>query len=52
MIPLETQESWEGNEREQWRVNSCMIYLIHCKNICKFYSVPAPGTTINEMKNK
>jgi hypothetical protein len=23
-----------------------MIYLIHCKNFCKFHNVPAPSTTI------
>jgi hypothetical protein len=31
-------------------VNSSMIYLIHCKNLCKCYSVPPPSTTIKEKK--
>jgi hypothetical protein len=33
---------WERrDEEEQWRrVNSSMIYLIHCKNLCKCYSIP------------
>jgi hypothetical protein len=26
------------------RVNSCMIYSINCKNLCKCYSVPPPNT--------
>jgi hypothetical protein len=32
-------------------VNSSMIYLIHCKNLCKCHNVPPPSTTIKE-KNK
>jgi hypothetical protein len=48
MIPVETvpgirqermKESSEG-------VNSSMICLIHCKNLCKHYSVPPPSITI------
>jgi hypothetical protein len=30
--------------------NSSMIDLIHCKNFCKYSSVPPPSTTI--IKNK
>jgi hypothetical protein len=26
-------------------VNSGMVYLIHCKNLCKFYNVPPASTT-------
>jgi hypothetical protein len=28
--------------------NSSIIYLILCKNLCKFYNVPAPSTTIKK----
>jgi hypothetical protein len=27
-------------------VNSSMIYLIHCKNLCKCYNVPPSSTKI------
>jgi hypothetical protein len=42
-----------NQEREGWRrmfekANSCMIYLIHCKNLWKFHNVPPPITTIKE----
>jgi hypothetical protein len=29
-------------------VNSSMIYLIYCKNLCRFYIVPPPNTTIRK----
>jgi hypothetical protein len=32
-------------------VNWCMIYLMHCQNICKCHSIPPPRTTVKE-KNK
>jgi hypothetical protein len=32
-------------------VNSSMIYLIHCKNLCKCCNVPLPSTTI-KIRNK
>jgi hypothetical protein len=35
-----------GDERMVEEVNSCMIYLIHCKNLYKCHNVPPPGTTI------
>jgi hypothetical protein len=28
-----------------------MIYLIHCKNLCKYYNVPPPSTTIIERES-
>jgi hypothetical protein len=31
--------------------NSSMVYLIHCKNLCKCYSVPQPSTTIKIKDN-
>jgi hypothetical protein len=41
------QESRErGWRRTVEEVNSSMIYLIHCKNLCKCYNVPPPSTTI------
>jgi hypothetical protein len=51
MIPVETvPEIREGRMGKRSRGgNSCMMYLIHCKNLCKYYNVPTPSTTI---KNK
>jgi hypothetical protein len=31
-------------------VNSSMIYLKHCKNLCKCHNVPSPSITIKEKK--
>jgi hypothetical protein len=31
-------------------VNSSMIYLIHCKKICKYPDVPPPSTIIKKFK--
>jgi hypothetical protein len=31
-------------------MNSSMIYLIYCKNICKCHNVPPPSTTIKKEK--
>jgi predicted transposase YdaD len=46
MIPVETvQESKE-------RVNSSMMYLIHCKNLGKCYHVSLPTTTIKEGRQR
>jgi hypothetical protein len=40
----------KGGWGQQWRgVNASMIYLIHCKNLCKCYNVPPCRTAI---KNK
>jgi hypothetical protein len=33
-------------------VNSCMIYLIYCKNFCKCHSVRTPSTTIKYFLKK
>jgi hypothetical protein len=33
-------------EREVEGDNSSMIYLIHCKNLCKCYNIPTPSTAI------
>jgi hypothetical protein len=32
-------------------MNSRMIYLIHCKNICKCYNIPPPNTIIKKDLN-
>jgi tRNA(Ile)-lysidine synthase TilS/MesJ len=29
-------------------LNSYMIYLVHCKNLCKYHNIPLPTTTIKE----
>jgi hypothetical protein len=43
------QESGEGDwGREVKGVNSNMIYLIHCKNLCKCYPYPAQGEKTNQ----
>jgi hypothetical protein len=42
MIPVETVLGMGGEG------NSSMIYLIHCKNLCKCYNVPTPNTTIKK----
>jgi hypothetical protein len=34
------------------RVNSSMIYLIHCKNFYKCHKVPPPSTTIKKKKKE
>jgi hypothetical protein len=51
MIPV---ESVPGIGEERWKravegVNSSMIYLIHCKNLCKCYNVPPPSRTIKKV---
>jgi hypothetical protein len=33
-------------------VNSSMIYLIYCKNICKCYNVSPPSITIKKTKTE
>jgi hypothetical protein len=30
--------------------NSSMIYLLYCKNLCKFHNVPLPSTIIKFFK--
>jgi hypothetical protein len=46
MIPVETVLGIKGGEDERAveRVNSSMIYLIHCKNLCKYSNVPQLST--------
>jgi hypothetical protein len=45
MIPVETVPGIRGGEmwESSGRVNSCKIYLLHCKNLCKCYNVPHPA---------
>jgi hypothetical protein len=48
MIPVETTPGimGEGEMKENGRGGICMIYLIHCKQLCKCHNVPPPITTI------
>jgi hypothetical protein len=52
MIPAETVPAIRGGglRRAVESVDSSVINLIHCKNLCKFYNVPPPSTTINNKK--
>jgi hypothetical protein len=49
MMPVESvpiiRRGEMGEKRRGW--NSSMIYLIHCKNLCKCYSVPHPAQKNN-----
>jgi hypothetical protein len=49
MIPDETVP---GIRRVVEGVNSSMIQLIHCKNLCKCHNVPPLSTTIKGKKKK
>jgi hypothetical protein len=46
VIPVETIPGMGGGgiKKNRGRMNSSMIYLIHCKNFCKCHSVPTPRT--------
>jgi hypothetical protein len=48
MIPAKTVPEIRGRGRKRAveSVKSIMIYLIHCKNLCKSYNVLPPNTTI------
>jgi hypothetical protein len=46
MIPVETVPGILGWRAVGGRGNSNMMYLIHCKNLCKCHNVPTPSTTI------
>jgi hypothetical protein len=53
MVPAETTPGTEGGR--EWRkmveeVNSCMIYLIPSKNLCKCHNVPSPNTKGKRVK--
>jgi hypothetical protein len=52
IIPVETVPGiWGGEMKESSEgVNSNMLYLIHCKNLCKCHNVPPPSTTIKGKK--
>jgi hypothetical protein len=49
MKPVETFPGMGGAVKG---VNSSMIYLIKCKNLCKFYNVPSHTTTIKKQYKK
>jgi hypothetical protein len=43
MIPVETAPGiGVGDERAMERMNSSIIYLIHCKNLGNYSNVPYP----------
>jgi hypothetical protein len=48
MLPVETVPGMGGGRIKDngGGVNSGMIYLIHCKNLCKCHNVPSPSTII------
>jgi hypothetical protein len=47
MIPVEIVPGIQGGGKKAVEgVNSSMIYLMHCKNLCKCYNVSSPSTTI------
>jgi hypothetical protein len=53
MIPVETILGIRGLGRKRRAVkcvNSIMIYLIHCGNLCKCHNVPPPSTIIEEIE--
>jgi hypothetical protein len=53
MISAETFPGIRGRgmKESSGEVNSSMICLIHCKNLCKCYSVLPPSTTIIKERN-
>jgi hypothetical protein len=52
IIPNCSRNWGGGNKGEQRRgVNSRMIYLVHCKNLCKCHNVPPPSTIIKGKKD-
>jgi hypothetical protein len=50
MITVETVPGIDGGgmKESSGGVNSSMIYLIHCKNLCKCYNVPPPCAKIKK----
>jgi hypothetical protein len=52
MIPVEIVPWFGGGsiKKSSGWVNSSMISLIHCKNLCKYTTVPLPSTTIKKKK--
>jgi hypothetical protein len=52
IIPVKTTPGvWgggEGRRRMVEKVNSCMISLIYCNNLCKCHNIPPPITTIKK----
>jgi hypothetical protein len=45
------QELGEGTNESHEVVNSSMIYLIRCKNLCKCHNVPPSSTTKEKKKH-
>jgi hypothetical protein len=51
MIPVETIPG-VGDKGEWWRVWLQLIYLLYCKNLCKWHNVLLPITTIKKKWNE
>jgi hypothetical protein len=53
MIPAETVPGIRGRRimESSCGVNLSIIYLIHCKKLCKCHNLPPPRTIINKNKN-
>jgi hypothetical protein len=54
MTPVETvPDSWEGRKKRAMEGINSNIYLVYCKNLCKYYNVPSLSTIkILKIKNK
>jgi hypothetical protein len=55
VIPVETVPEIRGGgmkESSGEGLNSSMIYLMHCKNLCKCHNVHLPSTTIKVKKKR
>jgi hypothetical protein len=55
ILPIETVLGMvvgEGLGRMMEGMNSSLIYLTYCKNICKCHNVPPPSIIKNEKKQK
>jgi hypothetical protein len=53
-ICVETIKEWrKGGQRRMVEgvVNSSPVYLLHCKNFCKYHNIPPPSTTMKRGKN-
>jgi hypothetical protein len=49
VVSVETTPGMRGKE-DDGEVNSSSIYLMYCKNFCKYHNVPRPSTTIKKSK--
>jgi hypothetical protein len=47
---LKPFQEWEEEHKGEWG-RSEVIYLIHCRDLCKFHNLPPPTTTIKKKRN-